>query len=49
MGHISLAILLVTSYLALTLGQGLNVCEYILSCSPLDCKLSLFYSPSNRL
>ena len=31
MGHISKALLLLTAYLALTLGQALNVCEYSLS------------------
>ena len=39
MGHITTTILLLTSYLALTLAQGLNVCEYFLSDSTLNCKL----------
>ena len=41
MGHISKALLLLTSYLALTWGQGLNVCEYFLN-SSLHSHLSLF-------
>ena len=31
MGHLSQATLLLISFLVLTLGQDLNVCEYILS------------------
>ena len=34
MGHISKVLLLLTSYLALTRSQALNVCEYFLPFSP---------------